>query len=277
MISILGIDTAWTSTEPSGVALVVGERDEWRTLCVAPSYEAFVGCASGHQVDWTNGRFTGCAPNTAQLLSAARSIAGIDPTLIALDLPIANVPFWNRRLADQAISEAFGGRGCSTHSPSATRPGPLGAMFMAELNKAGYPLLTSSLAAGQVRPGTIEVFPHPALLVLLDRKYRVPYKVSKSSKYWKGTKSSERIVKLVAEFEQIERGLRDAFGDTKVTLPSSSDVHTLSSLKRYEDVLDALVSAWVGSKFMAGNATAYGDQSAAIWVPNAKTGGLTKQ
>jgi hypothetical protein len=137
MISILGIDTAWTTTEPSGVALVVGEGTEWRILCVAPSYESFLAYASGHRVDWTADNFTGCAPHTKSLLSAARSIAGIDPTLIALDLPIAKVPFSTRRHADRAISEAFGGRGCSTHSPSATRPGPLGAKFMRELTKAG--------------------------------------------------------------------------------------------------------------------------------------------
>ncbi len=93
MISILGVDTAWTPTEPSGVALVVGEGPEWRILCVAPSYESFLGCASGHGVDWTADNFTGCAPDAESLLSAARSIAGIDPILIALDLPIAKVPF----------------------------------------------------------------------------------------------------------------------------------------------------------------------------------------
>lgn len=194
-------------------------------------------------------------------------MAGVDPLLIALDLPIANVPFTSRRRADQAISESFGGRGCSTHSPSATRPGPLGTKFIADLTKAGYPLLTVNLVAGPSRPGTIEVFPHPALLVLLNCVYRVPYKVSKSSKYWKDTKPAERIVNLLAEFEKIECGLRRDFGDLNLALPSASEVTTLSFLKRYEDCLDALVSAWVGSKFITGNVAAYGDETATIWNP----------
>jgi predicted RNase H-like nuclease len=231
MISILGIDAAWTSTEPSGVALIMGEGTEWRTLCVAPSYESFLGCASGHPVDWKAQSLPGCTPDPEMLLSAARSIAGIDPALIALDLPIANAPFSIRRHADRAISEAFGGRGCSTHSPSATRPGPLGAKFMADLTKAGYPLFTSSLTAAQLRPGTIEVFPHPALLVLLNRAYRVPYKVSKSSRYWKNATVGERIVKLLAEFNQIERGLRHVLGDTRMSLPSPPEVRAVSFLK----------------------------------------------
>jgi predicted RNase H-like nuclease len=40
-----------------------------------------------------------------------------------------------------------------------------------------------------------------------------------------------------------------------------------SGLKRYEDALDALVCAWVGAKYLLGEAVAYGDGTAAIWVP----------
>lgn len=42
MISVLGIDAAWTDHEPSGVALVTGEgAGHWRCRCVAPSYASF--------------------------------------------------------------------------------------------------------------------------------------------------------------------------------------------------------------------------------------------
>jgi predicted RNase H-like nuclease len=41
----------------------------------------------------------------------------------------------------------------------------------------------------------------------------------------------------------------------------------LSRFKTYEDALDALVSAWVGMKYLEGNATPYGDSTAAIWIP----------
>jgi hypothetical protein len=103
--------------------------------------------------------------------------------------------------------------------------------------------------------------------VLLDRKYRVPYKVSKSSRYWKDTTVAARIINLLAEFYQIERGLARVFGETHIPLPTPGEVTTLSSLKRYEDGLDALVSAWVGIRFVGGTATAYGDANAAIWAP----------
>lgn len=46
---------------------------------------------------------------------------------------------------------------------------------------------------------------------------------------------------------------------------------SLSSLKRYEDALDALVCAWVGIKFMEGHALALGDDRCAVWVPSDTT------
>lgn len=264
---ILGIDTAWTLTEPSGVALAVGNANDWRCLCVAPSYDSFIACASGDHINWHADAFSGSAPDVTRLISAARSIAGVDPTLVAVDMPIANTHFSGRRRADQAISEAFGGRGCSTHSPNATRPGPLGTKLTVDLSKAGYPLATCTDSASPSRPRTIEVFPHPALLVLLNRSYRVPYKVGKSSKYWKGTDVSERIAKLLAKFAQIEGALRRVFGETHIDLPAPTDVRSLSYLKRYEDALDAMVCAWVGAEYIARTVDGYGDNTAAIWVP----------
>ena len=146
----------------------------------------------------------------------------------------------------------------------------LGAKLMQDLRSAGYPLATCEsdveCFAGKK---TIEVFPHPALVALLKRAYRVPYKVSKSSKYWKRTTVQERVVNLLVEFNEIERALRREFGRTHIDLPVSSAVTSLSRLKRYEDALDALSCAWVATRFIGGTAVAYGDDSAAIWVPHA--------
>jgi hypothetical protein len=40
-------------------------------------------------------------------------------------------------------------------------------------------------------------------------------------------------------------------------------------IKRHEDALDALVSAWVATEFLGGRARAYGDADVAIWTPEA--------
>src|SRR5262249_46915044 len=154
---------------------------------------SFIASAAGHRIDWRTAKFTGSDPDATALLAAARSLSGVDPVLVAVDLPVANVPFTGRREADQAISRAFGGRGCSAHSPSVSRPGPLGTRFMRDLSQEGYPLLTSKADLERLARGTIEVFPHPALLAVVGSEYRVQYKVSKSSRYWKRTAVRERI------------------------------------------------------------------------------------
>lgn len=175
MTLILAIDAAWTDTEPSGVALLTasGPRGKW--LCVAPSYDAFIEYARGTHIDWVKGKFRGSKPDVHELLRAARAIAGTDVDLVAVDMPVAAVAFSTRRAADNAISVAFGGRGCSAHSPSALRPGALGAELTDQLRNVGYELVTSDDHAAVTRK-FIEVYPHPALLALLRASYRIPTK-----------------------------------------------------------------------------------------------------
>jgi predicted RNase H-like nuclease len=50
-------------------------------------------------------------------------------------------------------------------------------------------------------------------------------------------------------------------------LPDPTSAVPVSGLKRYEDSLDALVCAWVGAKYLEGETVAYGDHTAAIWIP----------
>ena len=266
MQAILGIDAAWTEHEPSGVALIQGEDENWNVLCMAPSYDSFVACSQGASVDWNTPRFSGSYPNVTQLVNAARNMAAADISVVALDIPIANAEFDSRRAADSAISKEFGSRGCAAHSPNAVRPGPLAQSITSQLNDEGVRLATTT----EPQPDglcAIEVYTHPALLALLGSDYRVPYKVSKCLKYWPRTSKKERITKLLIEFEKIKFALVKIFRSVPIELPHPRETETLAALKRYEDALDALVCAWVGMHFAHGLATPYGDDSAAIWVP----------
>jgi predicted RNase H-like nuclease len=264
---VLAIDAAWTPTKPSGVALVVTDPSGWRNLTVAPSYAEFLAAADGKPIDWSGaGAPTARDADASLLLAAARSLAGSDVTLVAVDMPLAVAPFASRRAADDAVSKAFGARGCSTHSPSATRPGPVGSSLMRGLEAAGYPLATASVPCGTARR-TIEVYPHPALLALLSCDERVRYKVSKSRKYWPDTPVLERIALILLELSRIERALSESIRGAAVGLPELAQVRSLASLKRYEDALDALICAWVAIRYLEGQATPFGDDIAAIWVP----------
>jgi hypothetical protein len=71
---------------------------------------------------------------------------------------------------------------------------------------------------------------------------------------------------LLDEFVKIGKALTDYFGPIGFQIPSIAE-QPLSSLKRYEDSLDALVCAWVGAEHLAGRTVPYGDSTAAIWCP----------
>ena len=159
-------------------------------------------------------------------------------------MPLATVPFSGRRIADNTISREFGSRWCSAHSPSATRPGPLGARLTNQLRDSGYPLATAMCDVASALPCTIEVYPHPALLTLLGVSKRLPYKVTKSKRYWPELDSTARIARLLEQFRSIDGALRRFFGSTRITLPQASRIKHLATLKRYEDALDALVCSW---------------------------------
>jgi len=70
---------------------------------------------------------------------------------------------------------------------------------------------------------------------LLDCKYRVRYKLSKASRYWKEESVPERIGCLLDEFVNIHRGLEQHIDDMPNHIPHADDVRTLSTLKPFED------------------------------------------
>src|SRR5438552_1783477 len=81
---------------------------------------------------------------------------------------------------------------------------------------AGFPIATA--APDDVRgPRLVEVYPHPALLTLLGRPYRVPYKVSKASRYWPDATPAERRASLLGELTAISGALAQALGPHGVT------------------------------------------------------------
>ena len=96
-------------------------------------------------------------------------------------MPLATSPITSRRAADTAISSRFGPKGCAVHSPSAERPGAIADQLRADFTALGVLLHTNG--SDPAAPALIECYTHVALLALLKRDYRVPYKVSRSGQY----------------------------------------------------------------------------------------------
>ena len=98
-------------------------------------------------------------------------------------MPLSLQAITGRRPADNHVSRVFGARKCGTHSPSADRPGQLADELARSFATHGFALATTATVPGA--PGRLlEVYPHPALLALLDARERVPYKVGRTRTYW---------------------------------------------------------------------------------------------
>lgn len=265
--TVLGIDAAWTVTQPSGVALVEVVDGRWSCRALAPSYAQFIGLARGIPVDWS-GTPRGSTPAVADLVRAAEqlSLRRQPVHLVAIDMPLSLTALTGRRAADRAVTSQFARRYCGTHSPTPDRPGDWGASLTRSFVAAGYRLATRAADLDGGRH-LLEVYPHPALLALLNVPLRFEYKTSRSGRFWPEASVAERVRRLLEAFRTIEVALRQRLGPTSLPLPKSTPGITLSGLKRYEDALDALVCCWIGTECLARRFVPYGDATGAIWCP----------
>ncbi|TBA68945.1 DUF429 domain-containing protein [Rhizobium ruizarguesonis] len=257
--TVLGIDAAWTEREPSGVALIVDRGSGWRLLEVAASYAGFAAHKDADPIV----RHRGSLPDAPALLAVAREKLGEPVDLVAIDMPLSLVPIMGRRASDNMISSEYGARHASTHTPSVARPGRLSDELRIRFEAAGYPLAVSEPSGRAL----LEVYPHPALIELASADRRLPYKHSKSRKYWPDESPAARRQNLFETWRRIIALLDVRIQGVKDSLPLPSPDERGHVLKAFEDALDAVVCAWVGSCVMDGRARAHGDLESAIWVP----------
>ena len=249
---VLGIDAAWTTKNPSGVALIAGTGSTWRLCASSESYSAFTGLPAVREQSWP-----------ASLLRSAEERAGQRVDLVTIDMPLAHGPIVARRMSDDAVSGQYGARWCGTHSPNAERPGAISDNLTRDFATEGYLLKTRTLET----PAVIEVYPHPALLELMSAPMRLPYKVGKQKTYWKEASPAERRQRLVEQWTAIVDviDMRIAGVRTGLEIPLA-DAPT-RTLKSFEDQLDAIICAWVGACALTGHARPWGDNHSAIWIP----------
>lgn len=255
---VLGIDAAWTERGSSGIALVCLEGDRASLLAAAPSYSAF--CATAPE----SRDLEVSSISTTDVLNASSKWISSPPDLVAIDMPLSRRKITGRRTADNAVSSAYGRMGAGTHSPSASRPGVYGRRMQSALEEQGYTLQTSTEKTAENQ--LIEVYPHPALIHLCHSDRRLEYKASKCARYWPHLPADERRKRLLDVWAQISRALEvEILGAGEILTQAMA---TSRSLKAVEDVIDAIVCAWVGVWFLRGSAAAFGDADAAIWIPS---------
>lgn len=264
MTSILGIDAAWTATQPSGVALVSSVDDNWRLIFAGPSYRHLLDHVGEGVVSIS--RPSGSVPEAVAILAAAAKIAGVPVDLVAMDMPLSLEPIRARRVSDNLVSAHYGARHCSTHTPSAMRPGKISDDLRSSFEQCGYKLLTKEVAT----PGLLEVYPHPALVELMRAERRLPYKHGKIRNYWPGESRTSRRAKLFETWRMIVACLDQNLGGASAVLQLPPFEAPSWQMKAFEDMLDAVICAWVGICAFEGSAVPFGDETSAIWIPRSE-------
>ena len=206
----------------------------------------------------------GSLPDGPNLITTASVLCGCPVALPAIDMPLARTPIVGRRISDDAVSRAYGERKCGTHSPSPLRPGRISDDLRESFERAGYPLRTNTIAS----PGVIEVYPHPALVELSGARQRLPYKAGRVRSYWPKATSLERRVRLYRQWSEIVALLESQIAGVAAALPQLELNASGLEVKSYEDALDAIVCTWVAACCLQGQATPYGDENSAIWIPS---------
>ncbi|MDZ7268918.1 MAG: DUF429 domain-containing protein [candidate division KSB1 bacterium] len=268
-IHILGIDAAWTAQQPSGVALLGARKNaKPELLALGRSYEEFLAAGLHRQSDWRN-RVHGSPPAINALLAHCRKLSGALPRIIALDIPLSPQPLAGRRMCDNAVTSAYVSRGAGTHTPTARRPGPLAYALFQQLCAAGYHWHTHGVLPRQKRV-FLETYPHPAIIELMQLPRRLAYKTSRRAQYWPEASPALRWRRLCRNLEALRDALAGEIKGVTSLVPAATAVRRRGGavlLKGLEDMLDAVVCAWVGYQFWRGCARAYGNAEAAIWIP----------
>ncbi len=262
---LLGVDAAWTAHHPSGISLLRQWPDgSMEVVKLARSYREFLERDSP---DWS-AKPEPSPPLLREVLEHCRS-QDWPVRVVALDIPLAPQPVRGYREADRALTRAYSGRGAPVHSPTPQRPGVISDAIYEQLTDAGFQWAGAQAVLDQ--PSFIEVYPHAAIIGLFGYAYRFPYKVHKRSQYWRDDPPSLRHRKSVNNLlelkQKIDNYVSYAPGVAFVKLVPEQ-AYSLGFLKGYEDALDSLVCALSGWAYAARRATAYGDQDAAIWVPD---------
>ena len=101
-------------------------------------------------------------------------------------------------------------------------------------------------------------------MLLMRAERRVAYKVGRTHQ---DVPVATRWATFVRVFQAIVSELGNDIDDVGLHMTWPTEAVPLSKLKPLEDMIDAVVCAWVGIQILRGEARPHGDDNAAIWLP----------
>ena len=219
--TFIGVDLAWQSDKNhSGIAVLRG--------------------------DSSGATLFSCSANIATLQGVVNYILAnaTANTVVAIDAPLIIKNAGGQRPCEKLISQKFGRYHASAHTSNLTRYPDAGSIQVAQLLEQNGFSHTPNPTTDKYKEGRwlFEVYPHPAQVVLFD--------LEKIIKYKKG-----RIADKRAGLEILRHYIKTKFGQGRPPLRPNDLFEELlnqdfdrlkgKALKHYEDILDALVCAYL--------------------------------
>jgi predicted RNase H-like nuclease len=97
---------------------------------------------------------------------------------------------------------------------------------------------------------------------------KIKYKYGKMRKHWSELGRDGRLAELCKVWDNVVLLLDGEIAGVSKFLPAMDMTEKRASQwKGREDIIDAIVCAWVGICAIEGNASSFGNEDAAIWVP----------
>ncbi|AFL54914.1 putative RNase H-like nuclease [Sinorhizobium fredii] len=99
---------------------------------------------------------------------------------------------------------------------------------------------------------------------------RLPYKQGKTRNYWPTETPASRRNRLFETWRSIVTSLDGEVQGVSERLVLPPFDAAPWQLKAFEDMLDAVICAWVGICVFEGIAVPFGDDTSAIWIPRSE-------
>lgn len=218
--TFIGIDLAWSPHNPTGAAVIVGDKHGGTLADVA------------------------LLADDAAIVAYIERHAASGPAIVAVDAPLCVPNETGRRPAEAEIAQAFRTYEAGAHPANRQRLTFDGIIRGEELVKRcaeGGFVHRSAIVAGAPTRQIIEVFPHPAMVAIFGLGRTLKYK----------TKPNRTPTERLAEWQRYQAYLRAlATADPWLCGHESvlaQDVAILRGrhLKNYEDQVDALFCAYI--------------------------------
>jgi predicted RNase H-like nuclease len=215
----VGVDLAWSPRNTSAAVVLEaeGERAQWIAHCERLG-------------------------DNEEMLAFIREAGGSGPALIAIDAPLIVPNEEGARLVDRQITRLFGRYGAGCYPAYRNRPGGCtrGEEIVLELTYYGFvqdPHVQKRAATRTV----FEVYPHPAMLALFHLAQTIKYKARP-----KRTLDFRRreLARLRACLVNLD-GHEPALSSPPAVTDRDPNVLRGTAIKRYEDLLDAAICAYI--------------------------------